>query len=155
MTKQIRDILENLRLYHLRLSDRFHLLADETEQTEKIQILLKYLGSCEEHQAELLGKQINLSSFDNVLDSWIKEQPMEPQFDPDSAPEQALPETRHDVFSLLRACVDQHKSIEQVYEQLVEIKPSESAKEYFTSLQLHENQVLKNKIGTILEFEMT
>ena len=153
MTKKVRDIIDNIRSYHLIIADRYEELITSSEQSKKVQHILNYLSECERAHAKLLEKQVYNSSLDHVLNTWIKEYPEEPSKHLKYEVEKQLPFIKHDDESLLTAYRDQHHKVDSIYQQLTEIMSCESSKDYFTSLHLMEKQALQNRIGKIIAYE--
>ena len=153
MTKCVRDLLDDIRHYHVMLSDRYGEIANDPQQNEKVSALMTYLSICESKQALMLSRQMDLSSHKNVLETWIKEGPEEITRQLFEQVNFQLPSKQYDVSTLLNTCSSQYQTVEDIYEQLSEIRPVQSSKEYFASLRTLENQVLREKILQILEYD--
>ncbi len=153
MTKRIRDLIDNVRDYHLMLAERYSELIASHGQSEKTIRVMEFLRDSELNQAAMLNSQLEDSSFEKVLDTWVKERPPEPGPQLDKLINQQLPKTSHNEKTLMEACSKQHNFIEEFYQQLTNMLTPQSAIEYFDNLRTLENKQLKYKISKIMEFD--
>jgi rubrerythrin len=72
--KQTREIIEDVRLFHSRMSDYFDQLHRKDEK-ERLKILLDYLTQHEKHRDETLAKYED-ETLSKSMDVWFKYIPM-------------------------------------------------------------------------------
>ena len=154
MTRTVRDIIDSIRKYHLALAERYVELAGNPSQPEKVVKVILYLRDREHYQAYTLEQELERSDYSNILNTWVKEGPDEPSEQLKMDVSEQLPNQQYSTETLASACSTQHHSIENVYEQLLQTRHSESAKDYFNSLLVSENTELRNKMNMLSESEL-
>ena len=132
--QRLRDIIVQVRRFHTELSAHFHALND-TEQQERVRMLLDYLSRHESHMARVL-KKFEQDASPKVLDTWFQ---YTVPFDPEAEklpphPNLSMEEVIDRATRFDECLVDLYKTlalesglndIKEVCEQLVLLEESE------------------------------
>jgi rubrerythrin len=127
--EQVRDILDQARAVHKRMSEEYHLLGDVAERP-RVKMLLDYLSRHERHLDEVLGKYED-SVSKKILDCWFNYTPERISDDfmdcCDLTPDMSLDEVIHRA-----ARVDE--CLLKLYSEMVKRAPRDDVRTVFQTL---------------------
>ena len=137
--KQTREIIEDIRLSHSRMSDYFDQLHRKDEK-EKLKILLDYLTQHEKHRDEILAKYEDETSSKS-MDVWFKYIPMN---DISKYLENVRIESNMSVQDVVGIALDLDDQLIKMYKRLVDNSKNTEIRNMFNCLLSRLEQEKRN-----------